>query len=229
MLQSFNFGPINVHLYGVFIGLGIIFTYLYSVKESKKFNLTENIVDITFLISLPLSLFFARIYHVLSSLSYYLSHPIETFYIWNGGLGIFGLILGAILGLFLASKVQKIPFYPLLNLLFPPILIAQSLGRIGNYFNQEGLGPNGFPTFFLESFLCLIAFLIYIFNKKRKDCGFTFYLISYGIIRFVTEFFRTDTWKIGSLHVAQLLSLTMIISGFLIHSKRCSKKHDKLL
>lgn len=229
MLQSFNFGPINVHLYGIFIGLGIIFTYLYSVKESKKFNLTENNVDIAFLISLPLSLFFARIYHILSNLNYYISLPIEILYIWNGGLGIFGLILGASLGLYLASKVQKIPFFSLLNLIFPPILVAQSFGRIGNYFNQEGLGPNGFPTFFLESFLCLIAFLIYIFKNKWKNYGFAFYLISYGTIRFVTEFFRTDTWKIGSLHVAQLLSLIMIISGFLIHSKKCSKKNDKLL
>lgn len=215
MLQSFSIGSITVHFYGIFIGLGVVFTYLYSIRKSKKFYLTERNINLSFLISLPLSLFFARIYHVLSYLNYYSSRPLEIFYIWNGGLGIFGLILGAVFGLWLSAKIQKISFKNLLNLIFPSILFAQAFGRIGNFFNQEGFGPNYFPVFILESFLCLISFLAFLFvSKTRKvDHGFAFYLFSYGLIRFFTEFFRTDTWEVNGIRMAWVFSGLMIVCG----------------
>lgn len=218
-------GPLKVHFYGLFIGLGILFVYLYCLSNKEKYKLTEQNIDNAFLISAPIGLLFARIYHVLSSFNYYQTHVSEIFKIWNGGLGIFGLIIGVFLGLWLSSKFQKIPLPSLLSLIFPPILIAQSLGRLGNFFNQEGFGPNHFPTFFLESILCAIAFLVYVILLKKKNCiGFSYYLISYGFIRFITEFFRTDTWMVVGLRIGHVASIFMILVGsYLFFRQKQSK------
>lgn len=221
MTNTSNFfllGPLKlkIYFYGFFIGLGVLFVYLYSIKKAKKFGLTEKNIDNAFLVSAPLGLLFARIYHVLSSLNYYQSHINEIFKVRNGGLGIFGLILGVFFGLWVSAKFQKISFSSLLSLLFPPILIAQSFGRLGNFVNQEGFGPNHFPTFFLESLLCFISFIIFtifIPNKLKNNFGFSFYLIAYGLIRFITEFFRIDTWIVGNIHIGHIASIIMIITG----------------
>lgn len=230
MTNTSNFfllGPLKlkIYFYGFFIGLGVLFVYLYSIKKAKKFGLTEKNIDNAFLVSAPLGLLFARIYHVLSSLNYYQSHINEIFKIWNGGLGIFGLIVGAFLGLWISAKWQKIYPTRLFNLIFPSVLIAQSLGRLGNFINQEGFGVNNFPTFFLESLLCFISFIIFITfipNALKNKFGFSFYLISYGIIRFITEFFRTDTWMVENIHIGHVISLTMIVTGIYLlrHSTR---------
>lgn len=212
----FNLGHLKIHFYGLFIGFGVLFVYLYSIKKAKFFGLTEKNIDYAFLISAPLGLLFARIYHVLSGLNYYQNHINEIFKIWNGGLGIFGLIFGVFLGLWIAGKWQKIHPAHLFDLIFPPVLIAQSLGRLGNFINQEGFGLNHFPTFFLESLLCFISFIIFITfipNKLKNNFGFSFYLIAYGLIRFITEFFRTDTWAVGNIHIGHVISLTMIATG----------------
>jgi len=244
MLQPFTF-----HFYGLFIALGLIFVYFYLKANSKKFNLPFSEIESAYIVSLIFGLLGARIYHIFSSLPYYLNHPLQIFFVWQGGLGIFGLILGVFLGLLLFSKFKKVSLISLLNLFFPPLLLAQALGRIGNYFNNEGFGlptnlpwgifiPISFrptqyisysyfhPTFFYEAILCFVAFLLYrLISKKTKktNFGFAYYLISYGIIRFFTEFFRIDTWVIGQIKVGFVLSVLILGLGvtLLLKPKKC--------
>lgn len=204
-----------------------------------KFSLIEE----SLIYGMVFSLIGARLYHVLSSFSYYLKSPLEIFYIWNGGLGIFGAVSGGFLGLYIFSKSKKVNFQRLLNLIFPGMLLAQAIGRIGNFFNREGFGPPTklpwgvyipvslrpieyisstffHPTFFYEAALCLLAFLLFLlaYKKEKKiKYGFAYYLISYGLIRFFTEFFRIDTWTIYSVHVGQLFSLFLIFLGISIY------------
>jgi len=232
MPQTFSLGPVLFHFYGLFLGLGLVASYWYSSRNAKKFNLRQKNIDFCFLFVIFWALIGARFYHVADKWEYYKSHFGEIFSLANGGLGIFGALGFGLWGLFLAAKLQKISFFVVANLIFPSLLLAQAIGRIGNFFNLEAYGPptnlpwkiiiNGrgvHPTFFYESSLCLLAFIFFLFlSRKRnlKNYGLAYYLLSYGIIRFFTEFLRIDTWVLSGVKVGWLLSLAMIISGFAI-------------
>ena len=241
MPQSFSLGPVLFHFYGLFLGLGLVASYWYSSRNAKKFNLRQKNIDLCFLFVIFLALIGARFYHVADKLEYYKSHFGEIFSLANGGLGIFGALGFGLWGLFLAAKLQKISFFAVANLIFPSLLLAQAIGRIGNFFNLEAYGAptnlpwkvivNGegvHPTFFYESVLCLTAFIVYLFLLKKKnfkDFGFAYYLISYGAIRLFTEFFRTDTWMINGVKLGWLFSTTMLIAGLFFFLKKKKKIH----
>lgn len=237
-------GPFPFHLYGLFVSLGIIFWYFYlknSLKRTNEYVYLNSIISITLIPALV----GARLYHVLTWYSYYRRFPMEIFYFWEGGLGIFGAIIGGLIGLFIFSKIEHLSFMGILNLITPPLLITQAIGRLGNYLNYEAFGPPSnlpwkifipiserplnwleksyfHPTFLYESILCLIAFLIYQFILKKNKLskfGFSYYLISYGSIRFFTEFLRTDTLVINNIHAAHIISLFMITSGLVLLRK----------
>lgn len=231
--ESFFLKSYYFHWYGFFIALGILFVYFYIKRASFHYKLKFSEVEPLFFISLPLSLVGARVYHIFSQFGYYVQYPKEIFFIWQGGFGIFGLISGIIISVFLYCLIKKLDVLKVLNLFLPPLLLAQAIGRWGNYFNKEAFGPAikywpyFHPTFFYESFLCFLAFIFYLFltEKYRKyDFGFAYYLISYGLIRFFTEFFRTDTWKILNIHIAHVLSLFMLIFGFYLLFSDFKKK-----
>lgn len=255
MLQpDFSLGPLTFHLYGVFIFLGLLLLRSYLKANCAKYNLPFSHVESAFIISLIFALFGARFYHVLSNFSYYSQHWNETFSVWQGGLGIFGVISGGITGIAIYSHLKHLNLGNLLDLIFPPLLLVQAIGRLGNFFNSEGFGPPTnlpwkifipmsnrpsqylnftyfHPTFFYESALCLFAFALFFFLQKklrRFGFGFAYYLISYGSIRFFTEFLRIDSWVISKIHVGQVLSLVMVFGGILFFKKylRFQKKID---
>ncbi len=211
------------HLYGFLIALSLLVLYFYTQKRAQLYSLKTRGVESAFLVSVVFALIGARLYHVLSSFSYYSHSPLKIFFVWEGGLGIFGALIGGFLGTYLYTKLKKMKLMDFLNLLAPPILLAQAIGRLGNFFNNEGFGPPIFmnssyfhPTFFYESFLCLVAFGLFLYlSRKFKSTSwhFAYYLFAYGIIRFFTEFFRLDTWLMGSIHLATLLSLSLVIGG----------------
>ncbi|MBU2578003.1 prolipoprotein diacylglyceryl transferase [Patescibacteria group bacterium] len=240
-------GPIRIYLYGVLIALSLIFLYFYAKKNCKNHAINPEKAEHALIFSLIFSVIGARVYHILDNLSYYDQFPNEVFFVWQGGLGIFGAIIGAFIGILLFSLLKKEKVSSLLNLLFPPLLLAQAIGRVGNFFNFEGFGPPTnlpwkyyvpvserppeylsysyfHPTFFYESLLCILAYVIYKNLKKFslfEKNGFAYYLVSYGVIRFFTEMLRIDTWKISQIYLAQAISLAMIISGiFLLFGKK---------
>ncbi|HUV72648.1 MAG TPA: prolipoprotein diacylglyceryl transferase [Clostridia bacterium] len=242
----FELGPFTFYYYGLFIALGLFFYYLYLKKNSSLSGIEYSLTQKAFFVSLVFALIGGRLYHVLSSLPYYLLHPFEIFYLWQGGLGIFGAILGGLLGIYVFSLMYEIKLIKILNLIAPPLLLAQAIGRVGNFFNHESFGPPTklpwkvfipavnrppkfvsfsyfHPTFLYESVLCLLAFGVYIFLKKKlkmNEFGFGYYLLSYGLIRFLTEFLRLDTWKIFDFKLGFLASLIMIGSGVFLLFRR---------
>lgn len=249
MPQYILLGPIKIYFYGIFISFAIASWYLY-LKSSLKRTKEYSYLDSLFTVSLISALIGARLYHVLSWYSYYKRFPLEIFYFWQGGLGVFGAITGGLVGLFILSKAKHLSFLTILNLITPPLLMTQAIGRLGNNFNYEAFGPPTdlpwkifiptserplnyleksyfHPTFLYESILCLIAFLIYFFifkKNKPQKFGFAYYLISYGLIRFFTEFFRIDTLVIYNIHAAHIFSLIMIISGLWLSTKSLKRK-----
>lgn len=213
MPQSFTIGNLSFNFYGLFLAFGLLASYLYSSKKRNLFGLTQKTIDFAYLLGIFGAVIGARLYHVLDYWSFYKNNILSVFKIWNGGLGIFGALVGGVLGVFLAAKIYRLKLIKLLNLIFPSILFSQSIGRIGNFFNHEAYGLSNQPVFLYESILCLFAFLIFVFFIKKKHLGFAYYLIAYGLIRIFTEFLRIDTWTIFSFKIAYFFSILMIVTG----------------
>ena len=138
--RTLNIGPMTIHYYGALIALGLILAMVYSCKQGKKFGLKEDDILDGFLWITPLAIVCARIYYVAFSWADYKHNPIEVFYIWNGGIAIYGSVIGAILGMWIFAKVKKVKVTAVLDLIMTAFLIGQFIGRWGNFVNREAFG-----------------------------------------------------------------------------------------
>lgn len=241
--KSIYLGPLNIHIYGLLIATAILVAWYVAIKRAYLYKIArQKLESVVLLIPLVLGVVGGRAYHVIDKWSFYSSNLAQTVRLDQGGLGIWGAIAGIFLGFYLVARLQKISFRNLLDLAAPSLLLAQGIGRIGNYVNQEGFGPPTnlpwgvyidlqnrpaqyiasryfHPTFFYEMWLDLIfaALLIYLAPKFKKPGQIVgLYLISYGLIRFFVEFFRIDTWTIDNFHVAYVFAALSIVAGCLL-------------
>jgi len=224
--------------------MGVVTGYSLSRKIVLKSKLSEKVFDRVCLVILLMALLGARTYHVLDLREYYANYPLNIFAIWNGGLAIYGALIGGFLGLFLyLVKTKHLnQILKWCDVLAPGILVAQVIGRWGNYVNSEAIGPptslpwsvyidkdlrpsryisssNFHPLFLYESIWNLIGlFIIMRCSRWFKFTGrtFSFYLIWYGLGRFVYEFGRSDTALFLNIKVAQIISVVMVIMGILL-------------
>ena len=218
-----------INFYGILISLAILFCIFIAenlAKDDKDF--VWKLAPWTIISGL----FGARIYHVLSSLEYYSSNPFQMFYIWNGGLGIWGAIFGGFLGTIIFLKKSRENVWPWLDIFAVTVPLGQAIGRWGNYFNQEIYGtvttlPWGIyinsvkhhPLFLYESVLDIlnfsILFLLYKKTKLKTFPGFfTFlFLLNYSAIRFFMEFLRQDPWLLGELNVSLLIPILLFMTA----------------
>ncbi len=155
-------------------------------------------------------LFGARTYHVIDSWSYYSQHLSQIFATWNGGLGIYGALIAATIYIFIYSLVAKIPTLSILDSITPILPLCQSIGRFGNFVNHE------IPTWWIEASLNVILFFIIRSKALKNYCPTALYLIGYGIIRFIMEFFRNDTWQVSHIKIAHIISLLFISTGIIL-------------
>lgn len=130
----------DVYWYGVLMAVGIVIAVMLAIKESKRKRFAEDTMIDLCLIMIPLGIIFARAYYVLFELDMYLDDPIRMLYIWEGGLAIYGAILGGMLGMFIYSRKKKLRMLRLLDCCAPGLVLAQAIGRWGNFFNQEAFG-----------------------------------------------------------------------------------------
>ena len=241
--RSIEIGPLSFHLYGLIIAFAIFCGWYLAKKRAKIYRIPQKIFDDPILlIPLALSIIGARAYHVLDYWSYYSQNLIAVFYLANGGLGIWGGILGMLLGFLIVAKVKNLDLLKILDLAAPSDILGQAIGRFGNYVNQEGFGPptnlpwgvfidpqnrptqyllytRFHPTFFYEVFLNLIFFilLLYLAGKlKVKGQIFALYLVFYSVARFITEFWRIDTWVIDGIKISYLFSVCAFIFGVML-------------
>ena len=221
----------EIYYYGLIIALGFLLAILYARKRVKEFGTNFDLVTDAILWAAPTAIVCARIYYVVFRWDLYRDNPITALYIWQGGIAIYGAVIGAILGLVLFSRVHKQKLPPYLDIMALGLLIGQLIGRWGNFFNREAYGAEilnnfflrmgieeagGFvrywhPTFLYESLWNLIGFiLLHFLSKKRKYDGQTFlqYVAWYGLGRVWIEGLRTDSLYIGStdIRVSQLLA-----------------------
>jgi len=253
---------LTFHSYGFFIGLGIVAGLLVVEKVKEKFPDTRYPIPVNYLLFwlVIFGLIGARLYHVIDYWQYYSKNPIEIFYLWQGGMGIYGAIAGGFVSLWGFAIVAcyksstKKNFRKLFNCSIPKLLnyadlaafglpVAQAIGRLGNYFNQElyGLPTNlpwgiyislenrlpgyeGFsyfqPLFAFEAVWNIIIFLILItiikiIKKPKPGIFFFTYLGLYGFGRFWLEFLRINPWEILGINTAQGISLGLVMIGLI--------------
>lgn len=240
-----DLGFIQIYWYSFFIFAAIVVATLLILKEAKRFDVSENFIINLALYTIPVSLIGARIYYVIFNWSYYSNNLLSIIKVWEGGLAIHGGIIAGLLFIVYYTKKQKQPTLKTLDFIVVGLIIGQAIGRWGNFFNQEAHGPittlsflqslhlpqfiiNGMkigvsyyhPTFLYESVGCLIGFVILLIIRRAKNIKVgqltAFYLIWYGAIRFMIESLRTDSLMLGSLKVAQLVSIFMILIGLVI-------------
>lgn len=198
-------------IYGLI--LGICFVIGITFFQKNNLVITQKL-ELKFLIGLLISAIIgARVYSIINYWSYFSQNPIQILNLRGGGLGIFGGLLFGILFIFIFSKIKNIQFLKITNTIVPILPLCQSLGRFGNFFNHEIYSANDQPVWLYESIFMFILFLIF---KKIKTHQTAYYLLGYGIIRFILEFIRTDTIKIYFLSLGQILSLLFILFSFII-------------
>ncbi len=237
-----NLGIFQIKWYSFFIFLAMLTACLIIFKESKKKNVPDNYLTNLIFYGLIIGILGARLYYIIFNLDYYLNNPSQIFAIWNGGLAIHGGLISALIFLIIYSRKNKINILQTLDIIVVGVIIAQAIGRWGNFFNQEAYGNiislqalknmhlpkfiiDGMyisgsyrePTFLYESICSLIGFILLLIlraTKKLKTGQLTaIYLIWYGIVRFGIETLRSDSLMLGQIKVAQLVSLLFVISG----------------
>lgn len=242
---ALKLGNLTVTWYAIFILSGIMVAYILINKESKKYNISSSFVSNLIFWCVIFGIIGARIYYVLFNLDYYMQDPIEIIKIWNGGLAIHGGIIAGIITLVVYCKKYKINILKMTDIACVGVIIAQAIGRWGNFFNGEAHGgivsrafleslhlPNFIiegmhigkyyyaPTYLYESILNVIGFILLIIIRKFKKTKLgnitALYLIWYGIVRFIIESMRTDSLLLGNIKIAQLISIIMIIIGIIM-------------
>ncbi len=223
----------EIYWYGILISLSVVLAVAMVYFQAKKQGIsTDDMLDYA-LLTVPVAIVFARIYYVAFEWENYASDPIRALYIWEGGIAIYGSIIGGVIATLIYAKWKKYSFWTLADLVAPGLVLGQAIGRWGNFFNQEAFGTlvtdaslQFFPyavyierlgqwhmaTFFYESMTCLLIFVILLLYRKfRKNAPagnlFLWYWVLYGVERFFVEGLRTDSLYIfkGGLPIGNLI------------------------
>ncbi|HHW36051.1 MAG TPA: prolipoprotein diacylglyceryl transferase [Bacillales bacterium] len=249
-------GPLTIYWYGVIIAVGAMIGLMIAQRESIRRGLQkETFMDLV-LYAIPIAILSARAYYVIFQWGYYSEHPGEIIKIWEGGLAIHGGLIGAFITGYIFAKKRGLSFWQLADIAAPSIILAQAIGRWGNFMNQEAHGgevtrtfleglhlPKFMidqmyiegvyyqPTFLYESFWDLLGFIVLMtlrkVNLKRGEI-FLSYLIWYSIGRFFVEGLRTDSLMLTeSLRMAQFISIVLIVIAMVAWWYRRSKGYAK--
>jgi phosphatidylglycerol:prolipoprotein diacylglycerol transferase len=235
-----SIGDLAITWYGLCIVIAAaagLYVLLRKTQHNKK--LSESIFDIA-LWSIVAGFIGARAYHVWNEWWWYHDHLDHVYRIWEGGLAIHGGLLASMLVMFLLARKKKILFFQIAGLFAPALLVAQAIGRWGNYFNEELFGKplhtwwalhvslsarpvqymaeqTFHPLFLYEMVLNLLLFAIIMIAWKKlsptRGVITAIYFIGYGAIRFALDFFRFDQFGFGPFTLAQWVSLCLIFMG----------------
>ena len=233
--NAFSIGPLTVKWYGILISLGFLLAVLYAVRQLPRFGVRENAFLDLLIFGTPIAVACARIYYVVFRYVEFEEDFLRIFRIWEGGLAIYGAVIGAVLTVLVGCKLKKINVWALLDVLSLGLLIGQCVGRWGNFVNGECYGSpttlpwrmmvNGVsahPAFLYESLWTLAGFLLLHFFvlKRRKFNGqiFLTYIAWYGLGRGMIEGLREDSLFFFNtpLRVSQVLGFASCVVAVVI-------------
>ncbi|WP_221638038.1 prolipoprotein diacylglyceryl transferase [Listeria booriae] len=243
---AIQLGGISIRWYGVIIATAVVVALLIAMQEAKKRNVDRELLVDLLIWAIPIAIISARIYYVLFEWSYYKDHLNEIIKIWHGGIAIHGALLGSVLTAIIFARIKKVSFWQLADIVAPSLIIAQAIGRWGNFMNQEAHGGpttrafleslhlpdfivnqmyiNGVyyqPTFLYESLWNVLGFIVLLLLRRTRILRgelFLSYVIWYSIGRYFIEGMRTDSLMLtDTLRMAQMISIVLIvIAGGLI-------------
>jgi len=232
---------IEVRWYGIIIASAIMIALLLALRQSKKFGIKEDDLIDMFLVALPVSIIFSRLFFVVFTFDNFKNDLLGIFRIWEGGLSIYGAIIGALISVYIFTRKRKMDMLYLCDFACVYLPLAQAIGRWGNFTNQELYGTNTdlpwgmtgnriqafpdpgvdgtkpvHPTFLYESILNLIVFVVLLrLRKKNKFKGSVFasYLMMYSFVRFMMEFIRSDEFGTGSIRYNQVFAALVFVAA----------------
>ena len=241
-------GPLTIHFYGAIIAAGLLLGMLYCLRRSREFGLKEDDILDGFLWITPFAIVCARIYYCVFSWDEYAADPISVLYIWNGGIAIYGSVIGAIIGMAVFAKIKKVKLTSVLDLVLMAFLIGQFIGRWGNFMNREAFGAATdsyfrmglyntvtnqwefyHPTFLYESVWNMVGFLLLHFlSKKRQYDGQMAlgYAAWYGLGRCFIEGLRVDSLWWGPFRVSQVLAGVTCVAALAVLAWQYTRPHD---
>ena len=237
----FGIQGLNIAWYGVIIASGLMLGIILASLRARRRGWSSDLVLDFILLAIPLAVVGARLYYVAFEWENYAHNLIKIFATNEGGLAIYGAVIGGFLAAILFTKAAKFPFFKLIDLVIPSLILGQAIGRWGNFINQEAFGAlvtnphlQFFPlavyiqslgewhqaTFFYESFCNCILFVVTLLLGRKGVKGGTLlatYFIGYGIVRSVIEGLRTDSlYLFGTIRVSQLLSALLVVAGIVL-------------
>ena len=246
--RTLSLGPLTAHYYGLIIAIGLILAIGYACKRSEEFGLTEDHVLDGALWVTPFAILCARIYYVAFSWEDYAADPISVLYIWEGGIAIYGGVIGAIIGMGVFCRIKKLKLTAVLDLILMVFLLGQAIGRWGNFMNREAFGAatdsffrmglfnertGGWeyyhPTFLYESVWNLIGFVLLasLASKRKYDGQIALgYAAWYGLGRCMIEGLRMDSLWWGPFRVSQLLAAVSCAAAVSVLIWQARKPHD---
>ena len=243
---AFRIGSKPIYWYGIIIAVGFCLAIIYGYHEAKRTGFSPDHIANVVLIGTPAAIICARIYYVAFNWQQYKGDWGEIIAVWNGGIAIYGALIGACLAGFIYCRYKKINFLELADIACGGFFIGQSIGRWGNFVNSEAYGRETslpwkmgvvemgrliyvHPTFLYESLWNGAGFAILWFLRKRKTYHgqlFYFYVLWYGLGRIWIEGLRTDSLYWGPFRISQLVALACIIAGAVLLA-RGRKKNIK--
>ena len=235
-----SIGSLTIRYYGLVYVIGFLVTLFIFLKleEKKKIkNLTKEKASDLILYMMLFGVIGARLFHILLFLEYYLTNPLDIFKFWQGGMAFIGGFLASTAFIIYYCRKNKISFLEVADIIVIPFALFLGLGRIANFINSEFVGkitdvkwcvkfPNDewcrHPSQIYESLKNFFIFgILFFLNKKKHKPGFIFWLFItlYGLLRFITNFWRADTLYFG-LSLGQYLGLGMFILGCIVLIKQ---------
>ena len=241
----YKIGNFGIRWYSLLILIGVIIGIRMLEKEGQRFNINKDFLFNLAFWAIVIGIIGARIYYVIFNFNLYKNDIFSIFKIWEGGLAIHGGIIAGVITIALYCKKYKMQFLRITDLCIAPLLLAQVLGRWGNFFNGEahgaatslahlkslhipefiikGMNISGIyyePTFLYESIFCLVGFIIILIVRRGKyikvGMQTALYLMYYSVIRFFIESMRTDSLMLGGFKVAQIVSILLFLTGLIM-------------
>ncbi|HHX77269.1 MAG TPA: prolipoprotein diacylglyceryl transferase [Firmicutes bacterium] len=229
---AFSIGPIDIYWYGILISTGVLAATFLAVREAQRQGINEDYPILFLFWALPLGLLGARLWYVVFNWSYYSQNPGQILAFRSGGLAIHGAVIAGVLTLFFFCRAKKLDAWHFGDILAPGLILAQAIGRWGNFFNQEAYGVETdlpwamyidgayrHPTFLYESLWDIMVFILLMRLLRQKPVPgevMIKYFIFYSIGRFFIEGLRTDSLYVGPFRTAQVVSAFFVIAGLIL-------------
>ena len=248
--RGFYIGSFQIHWYGVLIALGMLLAVVYACRRCKSFGLKDSDLLDGVLCIVPFAVICARAYYCIFEWEAFADNPVSVFNIREGGLAIYGGVIGAAIGIvvFALIKKDKVKLTAVLDITALGFLIGQSVGRWGNFLNREAFGAETdsflrmgllnkltgevtyyHPTFLYESLWNVCGFvLLHFLSKKRKYDGqiALCYVAWYGLGRALIEGLRTDSLYLGPIRISQLLAAVSCVAAVVVLIVMAFRKPD---